>query len=1124
MSLAIRRSVVAPIATLSLLLVLAPAAAAGTITTIAGDPLVAGAATRVAQNPNSLAVSADGTLYIADARQDLVRELDPSTHEESVVAGDGSAPANGAHAFSAGNPRPATDIPLQPQAITLDSSGDLVIGDGNGARPGGIGLLASANCSSACPFGLAAMTRGEIYALAGGGLAGAFPGNGEPGNSVAVEPTALTIDGAGDIVIGQSGGVVSLLAAASCAASCPFGLASMTEGDVYTIAGGGEEPLSNGKPARAVSLNAVLGVALDGFGDLIVATEKVGEVFGVGSVQVVAGSSCEGTCPYGLASMEKGDIYTIAGGGASFPGSNGEPATNVELHPTGVSVDSAGDVLIGDDLNRRARLVARAACSSACPFGLSSLSAGAIYTVAGGGSTLGDGGPATAASVDPIAFATDGSGDLLLADYAGDRVRLVAAGNCSSACPFGLPSLATNDIYTIAGNGSSYSGDGGPASAAQLNSPSGLVTEAVPDGPIFFDDSGDNRVAMIAGGPDCVSGPCGFGLSQLTEGDIYTVAGGGTGSDVSGAKATAAEIFNPEGLARDRAGDLLISTVTQVVLVARHGCSAECPFGLPSMTEGDIYVVAGDDSDVATGEEGPATEAGLGNPAGAIALDATGDLLIGSPQAQAVRLVAAADCSADCPFGLAKTVKGDIYKIAGGGSGGSGSLANDIGLFDPSSIAVDSSGDALVAEPDRGVVWLVADADCSSDCPLSLPSTERGHAYIVAGMEGGGPDRNGVPADSVFVGEPEAIALDGAGNLLIFQTIDPAVRMVASSACSHACPYGLPSTAPGDIYLVAGDETGGFGGDGGSALQAQLAPIEFHAAGLAVTDVGDLLIADTGNNRIRSVAAEGTGSSPGEEPVGTPPGATKETTGEEAGSKGSGSSSATGESSSLPPFTALAPAATSASVTPPAPPVLAQRQTASPVGGTVTVRLKGTNTFVALSSAGTIPNGSEVEATHGRVLITVATATPGKTISAEAYGGRFLVQQEHSPRGETHLILSQPLTGCPPVALPHGSAATTSAAATLATAASAAGDSGHRSGSKSRHLWVSEGGGNWGTSGRYASTTVEGTRWLTLDECDRSVVHVAVGRVKVHDLVRDTTATLTTGQTYTAARRPTRLR
>ncbi len=181
-------------------------------------------------------------------------------------------------------------------------------------------------------------------------------------------------------------------------------------------------------------------------------------------------------------------------------------------------------------------------------------------------------------------------------------------------------------------------------------------------------------------------------------------------------------------------------------------------------------------------------------------------------------------------------------------------------------------------------------------------------------------------------------------------------------------------------------------------------------------------------------------------------------------------------------------------------PVIGQRETVTITSGIVTIRAKGTSTFVPLSGSTSIPDGSEVEATNGRVVITAVTPT-GKTVTAEVYGGRFRVHQDSS--GETHFILTLPLTGCPRVALPRGAAALASRAK-------------HSSGPKSRHLWVSEGGGSWGTNGRFVSTSVEGTTWLTLDECTKSEVKVTAGKVQVRDLVRKRIRTVTAGHSDVA--------
>jgi|GEM_PF-6191978 hypothetical protein len=189
-----------------------------------------------------------------------------------------------------------------------------------------------------------------------------------------------------------------------------------------------------------------------------------------------------------------------------------------------------------------------------------------------------------------------------------------------------------------------------------------------------------------------------------------------------------------------------------------------------------------------------------------------------------------------------------------------------------------------------------------------------------------------------------------------------------------------------------------------------------------------------------------------------------------------------------------------------APPVLGQRGIAAVIAGKVRIRLRGTSGFVSLTSSMSIPNGSEVDATDGRVLITVASATPGKTSSAEVYGGAFLFDQKSRGAGKAELRLSLPLTGC------RGSAVGAAPGGLRGLAAK------HDSKPSSRRLWVAETGGSWGTSGRYVSTTVEGTHWLTLDECDRSEVKVLAGRVRVLDLVSKITRIVSTGQQYVAVK------
>ncbi len=168
------------------------------------------------------------------------------------------------------------------------------------------------------------------------------------------------------------------------------------------------------------------------------------------------------------------------------------------------------------------------------------------------------------------------------------------------------------------------------------------------------------------------------------------------------------------------------------------------------------------------------------------------------------------------------------------------------------------------------------------------------------------------------------------------------------------------------------------------------------------------------------------------------------------------------------------------------------------VSGTVTVKLKGTSRYAPLGPGALISDGSEIEATNGRVRLTVSLPD-GKTQTAEAFGGRFQIEQEKN--GFTKLVLTLALTGCPRQTLPKGSA---SAASIL------------RNQPLKRHLWVTEKGGKWGTNGRFVSTSVEGTTWLTTDECKRSIVFLKEGRLKVRNLVTKKTKLLTAGHSYIA--------
>jgi hypothetical protein len=184
----------------------------------------------------------------------------------------------------------------------------------------------------------------------------------------------------------------------------------------------------------------------------------------------------------------------VAGnGGFGFSGDGG-PATHAKLaSPALAIVDGAGNLVIADELNNAIRVVA----ARTGRFYGRAMTAGDIYTVAGDatGGFSGDGGPATHAELfGPQAVTFDGAGNLVIADNENGRIRVVA----TRSGRFYGQAMTAGDIYTIAGTGSlSFSGDGGPATAAAIGSPIGVVAGG--GGSVLFADAFNNRIRMVSG-------------------------------------------------------------------------------------------------------------------------------------------------------------------------------------------------------------------------------------------------------------------------------------------------------------------------------------------------------------------------------------------------------------------------------------------------------------------------------------------------------------------------------------------------------------------------------------------------------------------------------------------------
>lgn len=284
-----------------------------------------------------------------------------------------------------------------------------------------------------------------------------------------------------------------------------------------------------------------------------------------------------------------GVITTAAGVcGSSGSSANGVAATSADLvSPTSVAVDHSGNLYICDSGDNRIRKVTAAT--------------GIMTTVAGNGTNgyFGDGGPATSAQLGhPEGIGLDSSGNLYIDDASNDRIRKVA--NSSGI------------ISTVAGTGfSGYSGDGGLATAATVDSPAGLAVTAAGD--FYFLDQNSAIVRRVA----------------ASNGIISTVAGNNTwGFSGDGGPATKAAIYDASGVGVDSAENLYIAdTFNQRIRKV-------------DVSTGIITTVAGDGQQGYAGDGGPALNAGLRIPSG-IAVSSTGDLYIADSNNNRIRKVRA---------------------------------------------------------------------------------------------------------------------------------------------------------------------------------------------------------------------------------------------------------------------------------------------------------------------------------------------------------------------------------------------------------------------------------------------------------------------------------------------------
>ena len=627
--------------------------ASGTLTLIAGNSRAGfsgdgGPAANAQLNaPQGMALDAAGNLYIADSLNNRVRVVG-ANGIITTFAGNGTISQPGFW----GDYGPATSASLHlPTGVAVDSSGNVYI---------------------------AVSSDNTVRIVTTDGLINIFAGQGNPGYygdyAATVSGTTTTVTNVGtatlatltnpqDVAIGPSNSI--LIADAGNSA-----IRSVSAGIITTISGlQGSYGLSGDGVANTLTMLAPFSVAADSSGNIYAAE------FGTNRIRKIDTS---------------GNITTAIGDGNQGFAGDGGPANKVEMAlPTGVAVDSSGNVYFADSLNNRIR----------------KLSGSTVNTIAGNGalSHSGDGGAPSAAQLNaPQGVAVDGAGNLYIADTSNNVVRRVAGGVISN----------------FAGTGTAgSSGDGSAASGAQLNGPQGLAVDSA--GNLYIADTNNNRVRKVSGGA------------------ISTVAGGSTaGFGGDGGAATSAQLNAPMGVAVDAAGNLYIAEFSnnRVRKVSANGI---------------ISTLAGNGITGYSGDGGLATSAQLNGPRG-VAVDSAGNVYIADTNNNCVRQVApngviatvagtglagvsgdgglAVNAQVGNPIALAVDSVGNVYiadgsarvrklflsgliaTIAGAGtrgySGDGGSAPNAL-LNGPSALAVNSAGSIWVADTFNNAVRLL---------------------------------------------------------------------------------------------------------------------------------------------------------------------------------------------------------------------------------------------------------------------------------------------------------------------------------------------------------------------------------------------------------------------------------
>jgi trimeric autotransporter adhesin len=556
-------------------------------------------------NPSGLAKDAQGNIYIADTGNNAIREVDTSGNMSTIVGI--SKPCQGGNC---GDNAPAVDAELNaPQAVALDSKGNIYVADTGDSRIRCV-IMAVNGCGS--KTGAKIGTIVNYAGTVGQPCTNPTSACGDGGKAHLANlntPMGITFDRAGHLYIADTydnrirevgdQGVITTIAGTG--VLCRAGTSKCGDGGLATKA-------LLAAP-RAVAVDAAYNVYIADTKDQrirIVSGTTIGPFAGTGASGFAGDgglpTAAQLTSPNGVFVNGEGYVFisdtgnqrvriviggttgkiaTIMGSGN---GGDGAAATGTYAMLAGsyqVAVDSSNNYYIADTANNRIRVVNTQA-SSIVVAGISILP-GDIATVAGTGDAgyTGDNGLATAATLNsPYGLALDASGDIYIADTFNNVIREVdtagtiitvpgargltapsslafdKAGNLFIADPKEnvVFELSGSTLSIVAGNGTAgHSGNGGPATSAELNAPFGIAVDAKEN--LYIADSNNNVIRCVIG----TLGACWDTAQKYPVGTILPYAfNGGAVFQGDGGPALKATRWHANEVALDSAGTLFI--------------------------------------------------------------------------------------------------------------------------------------------------------------------------------------------------------------------------------------------------------------------------------------------------------------------------------------------------------------------------------------------------------------------------------------------------------------------------------------------------------------------------------------------------------------------------------------